>query len=68
MGQRPLYLRMREACAALVAEAGAGPGFEPRKRGAGVSTGPRGAKLGANERGERRASLSFKGFYWRKRV
>jgi len=38
------------------------------KRGAGLSAGPRGVKLGANSRGERRASLSFKGFNWRKRI
>jgi Protein of unknown function (DUF4236) len=37
------------------------------KRGAGLSAGPRGAKLSANTRRERRASFSFKGLNWRKR-
>src|SRR5215204_3840839 len=37
------------------------------KRGAGLSAGPRGAKVSTNARGERRASLSFKGLNWRKR-
>ena len=38
------------------------------KRSAGLSLGPRGAKVSANTRGERSASLSFKGLFWRKRV
>jgi len=38
------------------------------KRGVGVSAGPRGTKLSANTRGERRASFSFKGLNWRKRI
>jgi uncharacterized protein DUF4236 len=38
------------------------------KRGLGLSAGPRGAKLSANTRGERRASLSWKGLFWRKRI
>jgi hypothetical protein len=37
------------------------------KRGAGLSAGPRGTKVSTNTRGERRASLSFKGLNWRKR-
>jgi hypothetical protein len=36
------------------------------RRSAGVSAGPRGAKLSANSRGERRASLSWRGAFWRK--
>jgi hypothetical protein len=38
------------------------------KRGTGVSAGPRGTKVSVNSRGERRASLSFKGLSWRKRL
>ena len=38
------------------------------KRGAGISAGPRGTKVSVNSRGERRASLSFKGLNWRKRL
>jgi hypothetical protein len=36
------------------------------RRSAGVSVGPRGAKLSANTRGRRRASLSWRGAFWRK--
>ena len=38
------------------------------KRGLGVSAGPRGAKLSANTRGRRRASLGWRGLFWRKRL
>ena len=38
------------------------------KRGFGVSAGPRGAKLSANMRGQRRASLGRRGLFWRKRL
>ena len=38
------------------------------KRGAGISAGPRGGKLSANTQGERRASLSFKGLRWIRRI
>jgi Protein of unknown function (DUF4236) len=38
------------------------------KRSAGVSFGPRGAKLSVNSRGQRRASLGWGGFFWRKRL
>jgi hypothetical protein len=38
------------------------------KRGASVSGGPRGAKLSANTRGQRRASLGWRGAFWRKRL
>jgi hypothetical protein len=38
------------------------------KRGASVSAGPRGAKVGANTTGGRRVSLSWKGLSWRRRV
>ena len=36
------------------------------RRSAGVSVGPRGAKVSANTRGQRRASLSWRGAFWRK--
>jgi hypothetical protein len=36
------------------------------RRSAGLSVGPRGAKVSANSRGERRASLSWRGAFWRK--
>jgi uncharacterized protein DUF4236 len=38
------------------------------KRGAGLSAGPRGAKVSTNTRGEKRASLGWRGFFWRKRI
>ena len=38
------------------------------RHSAGLSFGPRGAKLSANTRGQRRASLSWRGFFWRKSV
>lgn len=38
------------------------------RRGVGVSGGPRGAKLSVNSRRERRASLSWLGWFWRKRL
>jgi hypothetical protein len=38
------------------------------RRSVGGSIGPRGAKLSANSRGQRRASLSWRGFFWRKRL
>jgi hypothetical protein len=38
------------------------------KRGAGVSIGRKGARLGATTRGEKRASVSWKGLFWRKRL
>jgi hypothetical protein len=38
------------------------------KRGGSVSAGPRGAKASINSRREKRASLSFLGAFWRKRV
>jgi hypothetical protein len=38
------------------------------KRGVGLSAGPHGAKLSTNSRGQRRASFSFKGMNWRKRL
>ena len=38
------------------------------KRGASVSGGPRGAKLSANSRREKRASLGWLGTFWRKRL
>jgi hypothetical protein len=38
------------------------------KRGAGVSVGRRGARVGANMRGEKRASLAWKGLFWRRRL
>lgn len=38
------------------------------KRGASVSGGPRGAKLSVNTRREKRASLSWLGTFWRKRL
>lgn len=37
------------------------------KRGAGISGGPRGAKVSANTRGERGASAGLFGFRWFKR-
>jgi hypothetical protein len=36
------------------------------KRSAGLSAGPRGAKLSANTRGQQRATLSRRRFFWRK--
>ncbi len=36
------------------------------KRSAGLSFGPRGAKLSVNTRGEKRASLGWRGFWWRR--
>jgi hypothetical protein len=36
------------------------------RRSAGVSAGPRGAKVSANTRGQRRASLNWRGAFWRK--
>jgi len=38
------------------------------RRSTGLSVGPRGLKLGANSRGERRASVSWRGVFWRKRL
>jgi len=38
------------------------------KRSAGVSFGPRGAKVSVNSRGRRRASLGWGGFFWHKRL
>lgn len=38
------------------------------RRSTGVSVGPRGAKLSANSRGRRSASLGWRGFFWRKRI
>jgi hypothetical protein len=38
------------------------------KRGMSVSAGPKGAKLSTNTRGEKRASLGWKGLFWRKRL
>ena len=38
------------------------------KRGASVSGGPKGAKLSVNTRREKRASLSWFGAFWRKRL
>jgi hypothetical protein len=38
------------------------------KRGASVSAGPRGAKVGASTSGRRRLSLSRGGVSWRKRL
>jgi len=38
------------------------------KRGPGISVGPRGTKVSVSSRGERRASFSFKGLNWRKRL
>ena len=37
------------------------------KRSAGISAGPRGAKISANTRRERRVSLGRLGFLWRRR-
>jgi Protein of unknown function (DUF4236) len=37
------------------------------KRSAGISVGPRHAKLSANSRGRRQASTSWRGMFWRKR-
>lgn len=44
------------------------PGVRPNlsKRSAGLSAGPRGAKLSANTRGQKRASLGWRGLFWRK--
>ena len=36
------------------------------RRSAGVSAGPRGAKVSANTRGQRRVSLGWGGAFWRK--
>jgi Protein of unknown function (DUF4236) len=47
---------------------GRGVRFNLSKSGAGVSVGRRGARLGATARGEKRASLSWKGLFWRKRL
>jgi uncharacterized protein DUF4236 len=38
------------------------------RRSAGMSIGPRGAKLSANSRGQRRTSVSWRGLFWRKRI
>ncbi len=38
------------------------------KRGLGLSFGPKGAKLAINSRGRRSGSLSWKGFFWRKKL
>ena len=38
------------------------------RRSTGVSVGPRGAKLSVNSRRERRASLGWRGLFWRKRL
>jgi hypothetical protein len=38
------------------------------KRGASVSGGPRGAKLSVNTRRQKRASVSWLGAFWRKRL
>ena len=38
------------------------------RRSAGVSLGPRGAKLSANTRGRRGVSLGWRGLFWRKRL
>ena len=38
------------------------------KRGASVSGGPKGAKLSVNTRREKRASFSWLGAFWRKRI
>ena len=37
------------------------------KRSAGLSIGPKGAKVSANTRGQKGLSLSWKGLFWRKR-
>lgn len=46
------------------------PGFRVTlsKRGASINGGPKGAKLSANTRGEKRASLGWFGAFWRKRL
>ena len=46
------------------------PGFRMTlsKRGASVSGGPKGAKLSVNTRREKRASFSWLGGFWRKRL
>jgi hypothetical protein len=36
------------------------------RRSAGLGAGPRGAKVSVNTRGQRRASLSWRGFFWRR--
>jgi hypothetical protein len=38
------------------------------KRGAGVSGGRRGATVSRSPRGRKQVSLSWKGFFWRKRL
>jgi hypothetical protein len=38
------------------------------KRSIGLGAGPRGAKLSANSRGQRRVGLSLGGLFWRKRL
>jgi hypothetical protein len=38
------------------------------KRGASVSAGPRGTKVGVDNRGQRRVGLACRGFSWRRRV
>jgi hypothetical protein len=38
------------------------------RRSAGVSAGPRGAKVSGNTRGEGRTSLGWRGLFWRKRI
>jgi hypothetical protein len=40
-------------------------GVSRRASGAGVSAGPRGAKVSASTSGRRRRSLAWNGFYWR---
>jgi hypothetical protein len=38
------------------------------RRGAGLSAGPRGAKVSANTRRQKRGSLSLFGMFWRKKL
>ena len=38
------------------------------RRGPSVSAGPKGVKVSANTRGEKRASAGFRGMFWRKRI
>jgi uncharacterized protein DUF4236 len=38
------------------------------KRGVGLSGGRRGARVSANTRGRRALGLSWKGFFWRKKL
>jgi uncharacterized protein DUF4236 len=47
-----------------------GPGIRLNlsRRSAGISAGPRGVKLSANTRGQRRASAGWRGLFWRKRL